>query len=129
MKKGFLLVVMMLCIMSVSADNVMKKLDDGTCVVNTTEICKARGYKSYTPVEVHIKKGKVVKVVPLSNKETPKYFKMVMKNLLPQYADLKVAKAKKLASGAVDGCTGATMSAKAVQQNIKMALEYYSKNM
>jgi len=27
----------------------------------------------------------------------------------------------------IDGCTGATMSTKALQQNIKAALEYYKK--
>ncbi len=108
------------------ADNVMTKLDDGTYVVNTTTICNARGYRKSTPVEVYIKKGAVVKVVALKNEETVPYFKRVRQSLLPMYANLKVSKAKKLATKtAVDGCTGATFSTSAVQKNIKAALDYY----
>ncbi len=108
------------------ADNVMTKMDDGTYVVRTTTICNARGYRKATPVEVYIKKGVVVKVVALKNEETVPYFKRVRQSLLPQYANLKVSKAKKLASKTtVDGCTGATFSTSAVQKNIKAALEYY----
>lgn len=108
------------------ADNVMTKQADGTYVVNTTTICKARGYRKGTPVEVHINKGKVVKVVALKNEETVPYFKRVKESLLPQYANLKVSKAKKLASKtAVDGCTGATFSTRAIQKNVKAALDYY----
>lgn len=111
-----------------SADEVMTKLPDGTYVVNTTELCKARGYKSFTPVEVHIKSGKVISVQALPNRETPKYFKIVKTKYIPKFEGLKFSKAQKLADDDVDGCTGATMSAKAVQQNIKMALDYYNKN-
>lgn len=108
------------------ADNVMTKLDDGTYVVRTTTICNARGYRKATPVEVYIKKGTVVKVVALKNEETVPYFSRVKQSLLPKYANMKVSKAKKLAAKtAVDGCTGATFSTKAIQKNIKAALDYY----
>ena len=110
-------------------EGVMTKQPDGTYVVNTTELCNARGYKSTTPVEVHIKSGKVVKVVPLPHKETPKYYRIAATALFGQFANLKVNKAlEKAESPNVDGCTGATMSAKALQQNIKAALNYYKKN-
>lgn len=89
----------------------------------------ARGYRKATPVEVYIKKGIVVKVVALKNEETVPYFKCVRQSLLPKYANLKVSKAKKLASKtAIDGCTGATFSTSAVQKNIKVALDYYEKH-
>lgn len=108
------------------ADNVMTKLDDGTYVVRTTTICNARGYRKATPVDVYIKKGVVVKVVALKNEETVPYFKRVRQSLLPKYSNLKVSKAKKLASkSTVDGCTGATFSTSAIQKNIKAALDYY----
>lgn len=111
------------------ADDVMTKQSDGTYVVNTTTLCQARGYKAVTPVEVYIKGGKVVKVEALKNRETPKYFRMAANALFGQYAGLKVSKAlTKAESPKVDGCTGATMSAKALQQNIKAALNYYKKN-
>lgn len=130
MKKNIMtLAAMLLLTMTVNADNVMKKEADGTYVVNTTTLCKTRGYKGTTPVEVHIKNGKVVKVVSLPNHETKSYYARVEKNLVKKFSDLKVSKAKKLAAEKkVDGCTGATYSTKAVQQNVKAALEYYQKH-
>ena len=123
---GFAMLFSLLFTLPAHADNVMTKQADGTYVVNTTTICKARGYRKGTPVEVYINKGKVMKVVALKNEETVPYFKRVRQSLLPQYANLKVSKAKKLASKtAVDGCTGATFSTSAIQKNIMAALEYY----
>ena len=109
--------------------DVMRKTDDGTYIVNTTTLCNTRGYRQGTPVEVYIKKGKVVKVEALKNRETKNFFALVVKNLLPMYNDLKLSKAKKLTEEKmVDGCTGATYSCNAVQDNIKAALEYYEAN-
>ena len=121
--------VLAMATLTVSADNVMTKQSDGTYVVRTNTICKARGYRKGTPVEVHIKNGKVVKVLALKNEETVPYFARVKKFLLPLYNNLKVSKAKKLTKQThVDGCTGATYSTKAVQKNIGAALDYYEKN-
>lgn len=128
MKKYIVSAVMMLCSLAVSAGEIMTKTSDGTYVVNTTEICTVRGYKSTTPLEVYIKSGKVVKVVPLKNKETPKYFKIVASKYIAKFAGLKVKKASETAEAKIDGCTGATMSSKAVQQNIIAALNYYKKH-
>lgn len=129
MKKTLFSLMLVAFSIGAMADNVMTKLDDGTYVVRTTTICNARGYRKATPVEVYIKKGIVVKVVALKNEETVPYFKRVRQSLLPKYANLKVSKAKKLASKtAVDGCTGATFSTSAVQKNIKAALDYYEKH-
>ena len=128
MKRIFSLYAAMLLAVASYADDVMTKQSDGTYVVNTTTLCQARGYQSTTPVEVYIKSGKVVKIVPLKNTETPGYFKKAVKGLLGLFEGLKIAKAQELTEIAkVDGCTGATMSTKALQQNIKAALEYYKK--
>lgn len=111
------------------AQNVMTKQADGTYVVNTTELCKARGYKGYTPLEVHIKNNTVVKIVPLPHKETPKYYKQAATAVMKKFTDKKLKAAVKDANDPkIDGTTGATMTAKALQQNVKMALEYYKKN-
>lgn len=111
------------------ADDVMTKQADGTYVVRTTTICNARGYRKSTPVEVYIKGGTVTKVVALKNEETVPYFARVKQSLLPLYNNVKVSKVKKLTERAkVDGCTGATFSTKAVQKNIKAALDYYEKH-
>ena len=130
MKKTFLTFIAALALtLAANADNVMKKTADGTYVVNSTTLCKAKGYAGATPVEVHIKDGKVVKVVPLAHKEGKAYFARVDKNLIKKVSGQKVSKAKKLATEAkVDGCTGATFTTKAVQQNIKAALDYYQKH-
>lgn len=111
------------------ADDVMRKTADGTYIVNTTTICNARGYRNATPVEVYIKNGVVVKVETLKNQETRSFFDRIAKYLLPTYQNVKVSKAQKQTSAkAVDGCTGATISMRAIQKNIAAALEYYKKN-
>ena len=70
-----------------------------------------------------------MKVVPLKNDESPNYFEKVKKHLIPLYRNLKIGKAKKLSKEVkIDGCTGATYSTNAIQQNVKSALEYYEKN-
>lgn len=121
--------VLAMAALTVSADNVMTKQSNGTYVVRTNTICKARGYRKGTPVEVHIKNGNVVKVLAQKNEETVPYFARVKQFLLPLYNNLKVSKAKKLTKKTqVDGCTGATYSTKAVQKNISAALEYYEKH-
>lgn len=130
MKKTLLTFVAALAVsLAANADDVMKKTKDGTYVVNTTTLCNTKGYKSTTPMEVHIKGGKVVKVVSLPNHETKSYYAKVEKNLVSKFTGQKLSKANKLATQQkVDGCTGATYSTKAVQQNVKAALDYYKKH-
>lgn len=103
------------------SDNVMTKQSDGTYVVNTTTLTpKVRGYHGTTPLEVYIKKNKVVKVVALPNKETPNVFAKVKSGMLPKYAGKKTS-----AVSSVDGVTGATYSSKAVKANVEAAVKYY----
>jgi len=129
MKKSILFTLSLLFALAANADNVMTKQADGTYVVRTNTICNARGYRKATPVEVHINKGNVVKVVALKNEETVPYFARVKQFLLPMYNNLKLSKAKKLTEKTkVDGCTGATFSTKAVQKNIRAAIDYYEKH-
>ncbi len=111
---------------AVQADDVMRKEKDGTYVVNTTTLAKdVDGYIGPTPVEVYIKKNKVVKVVMLKSQETPKYNARVKKEMLPGYENQKISKSKTLE---VDGVTGATFTSNAIKENVKRALEYYWKN-
>lgn len=102
-------------------DNVMRKQADGTYVVNTTTLAaNVRGYKGATPLEVHIKKNKVVKVVALKNNETPQYFAQVTSKMLPNFSDKSISKV-----GSVDAVSGATISSKAVKANVEAAVKYY----
>lgn len=129
MTKSIFIALSLFFSLAVNADNVMTKQADGTYVVRTNTICNARGYRKTTPVEVHINKGNVVKVIALKNEETVPYFSRVKQFLLPMYNNLKLSKAKKLTEKTkVDGCTGATFSTKAVQKNIRAAIDYYEKH-
>lgn len=103
---------------------VMYKTADGAYVVNTTTLApKVKGFRGATPLEVTIKKNKVVKVTALPNRETPKFFAKVKAVVLSKYAGMKVAKAANV--NAVDGATGATFSSKAVKANVAAAVAYY----
>lgn len=117
-------------LMSLSpGDKIMTKNSDGTYVINTTTLCDSKGFKGTTPLQVFIKKGKVVKIEALKNNETPGYFAKVTKFLLPLYSNTPLNKAKKLSKeNKIDGCSGATFSTRAVQSNIEKALEYYEKH-
>ncbi len=124
--KQMVLVAFLLFGLTAQADNVMKKEKDGTYVVNTTTLAQdVEGYNGPTPVEIYIKKNKIVQVVLLKSQETPKYNARIKKQLLPQYEGVKVGKNK---SVEVDGLTGATFTSDAVKENVRRGLEYYWKN-
>lgn len=128
MKKIFITALLAMLTMGASGQDAMKKQKDGTYVVNTTTLCKARGYKSYTPLEVHIKSGKVEKITPLANQETPKYLQRCIDGFLSKFLGKKVRAALGMTvEPDLDACTGATKTAKALNQNVKSALDYYNK--
>ena len=126
MKKKLLLMVFLVCAITAQADDVMTKSADGTYIVNTTTLAKdVEGYAGPTPVEVHIKNNKIVKVVPLKTQDGPKYVAKVKKEMLPKYESMNV---KKGTVGDVDAVTGATFTSKAIQENVRRAVEYYKKH-
>ena len=124
MKKRLLSVLMLaVACVAANAQDIMKKEKDGTYIVNTTTLGQdIEGYNGPTPVEVHIKKNKIVKVVPLKTMDGPKYVAMVKKGMLNKYEGMNV---KKGTVAEVDAVTGATFTSKAMQENIKRAVEYY----
>ena len=110
---------------TVSQDVKTKKtLDDGTVVINTTELGKKiYGYRDVTPVEISIKDGKVVKVVALENYETPAYFDLLKQaKLFDAWNGLTPQKALEKK---VDAVSGATYSSTAVINNVTEGLNYY----
>ena len=126
MKKTLLSVLLAVAFVTASAQDVMRKEKDGTYVVNTTTLAHdVEGYNGPTPVEVYIKKNKIVKVVPLKSQEGPKYVAKVKKDMLPKYEQMNV---KKGTVQDVDAVTGATFTSKAVQENIRRAVDYYKKH-
>ena len=123
MKKTLLSVLLAVAFVTASAQDVMRKEKDGTYIVNTTTLAQdVEGYNGPTPVEVYIKKNKIVKVVPLKSQEGPKYVAKVKKDMLPKYEQMNV---KKGTVQDVDAVTGATFTSQAVQENIRRAVAYY----
>lgn len=111
---------------ALSAQEVMTKKKDGTYIVNTTTLAQdVEGYNGPTPVEIHIKKNKIVKVVPLKTQDGAKYVAMVKKHMLPSYEGVNV---KKGTVPEVDGATGATFTSDAIKENIRRGVAYYLKN-
>lgn len=126
MKKNIMIAMLLMCGLAAQADDVMKKEKDGTYVVNTTTLAQdVEGYNGPTPVEIYIKKNKIVKVVLLKSQETPKYNARIKKQMLPAYEGQKVSKNK---YAEVDALTGATFTSDAVKENVKRGLEYYWKH-
>ena len=126
MKKILLTALLLAAFSFADAQDVMKKEKDGTYVVNTTTLANdVEGYNGTTPVEVYIKKNKIVKVVPLKSQEGPKYVAKVKKGMLPKYEGMNV---KKGTVADVDAVTGATFTSEAIKENVKRAVAYYKKN-
>jgi electron transport complex protein RnfG len=99
---------------------------NGVTVINTTTLADdVEGYAGATPLEVHIKKNKIVKVVVLKNMDGPKYNAKVKKEMLTKYEGMDV---KKGTVQDVDAVTGATFTSKAMQENIRRAVDYYKKH-
>lgn len=125
-RTGIILILLVAAVVMASAQEVMKKEKDGTYVINTTTLAQdVEGYAGPTPVEVYIKKDKVVKVVMLKTMDGPKYQARVKKEMLPQYEGVSV---KKGTVPDVDAVTGATFTSNAVQENVRRAVEYYKKH-
>lgn len=127
MKKLIMTVVVCgMAVVSLSAQSVMTKEKDGTYIINTTTLAQdVEGYNGPTPVEVYIKKNKIVKVVPLKSQEGPKYVAKVKKGMLPSYEGMNV---KKGSVQDVDAVTGATFTSDAIKENVRRAVAYYQKN-
>jgi len=126
MKRTMVSLLLLAAFTMAHADNVMKKEKDGTYVINTTTLAQdVEGYNGTTPLEIHIKKNKIVKVVLLKSMETPKYNAKVKKQMIPLYENVKLKKGKKVE---VDGVTGATFTSEAVKENVQRGLDYYWKH-
>ena len=126
MKKIFMTLLLVTAFVFADAQQVMRKDKDGTYVVNTTTLAKdVDGYNGPTPVEVYIKKNKIVKVLMLQNQETPKYVARIKNLLLPKFEGLKIAKGT---ISDVDGVTGATFTSNSVKENVVRGVRYYTQH-
>lgn len=127
MMRTFITLLLMAAFVTAEAQQVMRKEKDGTYIVNTTTIANdVEGYAGPTPVEVYIKKNKIVKVVPLKTMDGPKYVAKVKNQMLTKYEGMKVEKKNPLPK--VDGVTGATFTSDAMREHINRAIAYYQKH-
>jgi len=127
MMKNRLLIAPLLALMLMSfvQDSPISE-EQGMTVVNTSTLCaNVKGYTDVVPVKIYIKDGKIEKVKPLRNAETPKYWAMIRKDMLPKWEGMDV---KKAAKAKVDVVTGATISSKALLKNVQTGCDYYIKN-
>ena len=122
-----LIVVVAAAVMLISfvpGDGVITK-ENGVYVVNTTKLSpEVRGYMGATPLKIYIKDGKIQKIEALPNDETPQFFEAVKRDLLGAWNGMTV---KQALNAQVDAVSGATYSSKAVKENVRLGLEYYSK--
>ena len=104
----------------------LRTLDDGTVVVNTTDLCKdVNGYEGPVPVEITIKDGVVSDVKLLANNETPGF----IDEAAVVVSNWKGKKLEEALSLEVDAVSGATFSSKAIIANTRGGLQYAIENM
>ncbi len=103
----------------------VRTLDDGTVIVNTSKLGKdIIGYGGQVPLDIYIKDGKVSNVKALKNSETPDFFSEAAQ-ILNKWNGKTTEEALALK---VDAVSGATLSSRAIMQNMKAGLLYAQKN-
>lgn len=118
--------IIMLCLLSAMPAEKPIRKEGKTTIINTTTLASSiQGYIDATPLKIYIKGNKIEKIEALPNKETPRYFQKVKKNMLNKWNGMTINKALK---AKVDAVTGATMSSEAVKKNVKIGLNYYKNN-
>lgn len=124
-KRLFIAPLLALVLMSFTQDNPISE-EQGMIVVNTSTLCpNIKGYADAVPVKIYIKGGKIEKIKSLRNAETPKFWALIKKEMMPKWEGMDV---KKAAKAKVDAVTGATMSSKALLKNVQAGCDYYLKN-
>lgn len=99
----------------------------GNRVITTEEIGKEFiGYNANIPLHIYLNEGKIIKVVPLNNEETPSFFARVVKNgLLESWNGLTPKEALEKQVVAV---SGATISSDAIIKSVHKAMAYVEDN-
>lgn len=100
---------------------------DGYIVVSTKEIGKGIvGYGGPVPLDIYIEDGKIAKVVPGKNSESPRYFNTLAESgFIDSWNGFSLADALNLTPDAV---SGATFSSTAVSSGVACGISYYLDN-
>ncbi|MBQ4204117.1 MAG: FMN-binding protein, partial [Thermoguttaceae bacterium] len=84
-----------------------KKPKPQSFVVNTEELGKeVMGYAGTTPLEIHVKDGRIEKIVALPNAETPGFFQRVLDS--PLFTSLTGKTIEEASEVQLDAVSGAT---------------------
>jgi len=103
-----------------------KKTKPESFVINTEKIGKeVMGYAGTTPLEIHVKDGKIEKIVALPNSETPGFFQLVLDS--PLFSSLVGKTIEEASEVQLDAVSGATWSSKAVIENIRLGIKEASR--
>lgn len=96
-----------------------------TTIVSTRGVVKGvKGFAGDTPVKIYIVKGRITKIEPQPNQETPSIFARA-EALLKKFIGKSVGEAQSMK---VDAVSGATYSSKALIKTVKDGLKYYGDN-
>lgn len=96
-----------------------------TTIVSTRGVVKGvKGFAGDTPVKIYIEKGRITRIEPQPNQETPSVFARA-EALLRRFIGKSVGEAQSMR---VDAVSGATCSSKALVQTVKGGLKYYEDN-
>ena len=100
-------------------------MTSGGSADTTTLAPTVKGYAGATPLKIHIKNDRVVKIEALPNRESHNVFLRAEKGLFGKWTGKQVGKASKQK---VDAVSGATYSSNAIKENVKRGLAYYRKH-
>ena len=118
-----LLAAAAVCLGACSAN---KKAKPQNFVINTETLGKeVMGYAGTTPLEIHVKDGRIEKIVALPNDETPGFFQRVLDS--PIFSSLTGKTIEEASEVQLDAVSGATWSSKAVIENIRLGLKEASR--
>lgn len=105
-----------------SSNNQIEQLLDGTVILHTKGLDKCiNGYAGPVNLDIKIKDGKIVEIVPLENMETPPFFEKAT-SLIPSWIGKTPEEALAMRADAV---SGATYSSNAIINNLDACLEFY----
>ncbi len=108
---------------SAARSDMLRTLADGTVVVNTSGLAAdVRGFAGKVPLEIFVKNGRIVDVKALDNAETGNFFKRASA-LFEEWKGKTLEEAHTMQVNAV---SGATLSSRAVIENMERGLDYMS---
>lgn len=100
-------------------------LEDSTQVVNTTKLAAdVIGYSGVTPLEIHIKGGRITEIVLLQDQhgETNSFYVDAADNL--DWTAFEGKLLREAANAHVDAVSGATLTSNALLENIRLGLAH-----